>query len=122
MSANLIGFGCDLQQKLDAMGRKLRRARWAGYVAEELYRIARRLHVLSEQAHSGRATSAYIRTERRLLEQARTTVQELGFGIEVYRQPEPRGWPLYVVFPGDVPKGSGIEVYYEQGIAVPPRP
>jgi hypothetical protein len=116
-----IAFGCDLQQKLDAMDRKLRRARWAGYVAEELHRIAQRLHALSEQACSGRATSAYERAERRLLEQARTAVQELGFGIEVYRQPDP-GWPIVVVFPGDVPKASGIESYYEQGIAVPPRP
>ena len=122
MSANLIGWGCDLQQKLDAMDRKLRRARWAGYTADELYKIAQRLHALSERARSGRATSAYDRAERRLLEQARTAVQELGAGIQVYRQPDPRGWPLYVVFPGDVPKGSGIEACYEQGIAVPPQP
>jgi hypothetical protein len=27
-----------------------------------------------------------------------------------------------VVFPGDVPKGSGPEVAFEQGVAVPPRP
>lgn len=123
MSANdLIGFGCDLQQKLDAMDRKLRRARWAGYVAADLYRIAQRLQVLNERARSGRVTSAHKRVERRLLDQARTAVKELGFGIEVYRQPDPAGWPLYVVFSGDVKPGSGIEAYYEQGIAVPPRP
>lgn len=122
MSANLIGWGCDLQQKLDAMDRKLRRARWAGYVADDLYRIAQRLHALGERARTGRVGAAYERTERRLLEQARSAVQELGFGIRVYRQPDPVGWPLYVVFPGDVKPGSGIEVYYEQGIAVPPRP
>ena len=121
MSTNLIGWGCDLQQKLDAMDRKLRRARWAGYTADELYKIAQRLHALSEQARSGRATSAYDRAERRLLEQARSAVHELGFGIEVYRQPDP-GWPIVVVFPGDVPKGSGPEAVFEQGVAVPPRP
>ncbi len=121
MSTNLIGWGCDLQEKLDAMDRKLRRARWAGYVAEELYRIARRLHALGKQARSDRVTSTHDRAERRLLEQARTAVQELGFGIEVYRQPDP-GWPIVVVFPGGVPNGSGPEAVFEQGVAVPPRP
>jgi len=122
VSANLIGFGADLQQKLDAMDRKLRRARWAGYVADELYGIAQRLHTLGVKARSRRVTSADDRAERELLEQARTAVQELGFGIDVYRQPDPVGWPLVVVFPGDVPKGSGPGAVYEQGVAVPPRP
>ena len=122
MSANLIGWGCDLQQKLDAMDSKLRRARWAGYVAEELHEIARRLHVLDERARSGCMTSTYDRAERRLLEQARTAVQELGFGIEVHRQPDPGGWPIVVVFPGEIPTGSGPEAVFEQGVAVPPRP
>ena len=121
MSASMIGFGCDLQQKLDAMSPKLRRARWAGYVAEELYGIAQRLHALRERARSGRGSSANDRAQRRLLEQAQVAVQELGFGIEVYRQPEP-GWPIVVVFPGDVPKGSGPEAVFEQGVAVPPLP
>lgn len=121
MSADLIGWGCDLQSKLSDMDPKLRRARWAGYVAEELYRIARRLHALSQQARSGRATSACVLAERRLVDQARTAVQELGFGIEVYRQPDP-GWPIVVVFPGGVPNGSGPEAVFEQGVAVPPRP
>lgn len=122
MSANLIGLGCDLQQKLDAMDRKLRRARWAGNVGEKLYRIARRLHALGKQARSDQVTSAYERTERRLLEQAETAVRELGLGIEIHRQPDPRGWPLYIVFPGEVPRGSEIQAYYEQGVAIPPRP
>jgi len=117
MSANLIGLGCDLQQKLDAMDRKLRRARWAGYVAGELYDIARRLHALDRTGRTGHGADA-----QDLLEQARSAVEELGFGIEVYRQPDPRGWPLVVVFPGDVPTGSGPEAVYEQGIAVPPKP
>jgi hypothetical protein len=122
MSANLIGWGCDLQQKLDLMRPKLRRARWAGYVAAELFTIAKRLHVLGERARCGRMTPAHERAERRLLEQARSAVQELGFGIEVYRQPDPVGWPMVVVFPGDVPRGSGPDAVFEQGIAVPPRP
>ena len=122
MSENLIGFGCDLQQKLDAMKPELRRARWAGYVAVELYGIAQRLQVLNEKARTGRPTSPDKRAGKRLLVQARSAVQELGAGIRVFRQSDPAGWPLYVVFPGDVPEGSGQEAYIEQGVAVPPRP
>ena len=122
VSANLIGFGADLQQKLDAMDGRSCRARWAGYVASELFGIAERLHPLSVKARSGRATSADDRAEKQLLEQGRIAVQELGFGISVYTQPDPWGWPIVVVFPGDVPKGSGPESVFEQGVAVPPRP
>ena len=88
MSANLIGFGADLQQKLDAMHHKQRCAPWAGYAADDLYRIAQRMHALSEQARSGETTSAHDRAERRLIERARVSVQTLGRGIEVYRQPD----------------------------------
>ncbi len=122
MSANLIGWGCDLQQKLDAMDRRLRRTRWAGYVAIELYGIAQGLQKVSEHVRADQATPRDHRRERNYMEQARRAVQELGFGIEVYRLPDPRGWPLYVVFPGDVPKGSGPEAVFEKGVAVPPRP
>ena len=121
MSANLIGFGCDLQQKLDAMHPKRRRTRWAGDIGVDLYQIAQNLHRLSVKAASGQSTSADDRRERRMMEQARGQAAKLGKGVEVYRQPHPRGWPLYVVFPGDVPKGSEVETCYEQGIAVPPR-
>ena len=118
MSANLIGWGCDLQQKLDAMDRKLVRARWAGYVADDLYRIAQRLHALNLQPRSGRMKPAHERAERHLLGEARTAVQELGFGIEVYRQPQPLS-SFVVLFPGNVPKGSGPEAVFEQGVWVP---
>ena len=122
MSANLIGWGCDLQQKLDAMDRKLRRARWAGYVAIELFGIAQALQKVSENVRADRGTPRDHRRERNYMEQARRAVQELGFGIEVHRQPDPRGWPIVVVFPGDLSKGSGPEAVFEQGVAVPPRP
>ena len=122
VSANLIGFGCDLQQKLDAMDSKLRRARWAGDVGSDLYRIAQRLHDLDTRARSGRAKPTDARTETRLLTQARAAVVKLGLGIEVHRQPDRRGWPFVVVFPGDAPKGSGPEAVFEQGVAVPPLP
>ena len=62
------------------------------------------------------------RKDRRLMQQAQEQADSLGRGIQVYRQGDPMGWPLYVVFPGDVDRGQGVESYYEQGIAVPPRP
>lgn len=122
MSANLIGFGADLQQKLDTMDPKLRKARWAGDVAVALYQIAQRLHRLSVKGGRGRSTRADDRAERKLMEEAQREVKKLGKGIEVVRNPDPRGWPMVVVFPGDVPKGSGPEAVFEQGVAVPPRP
>ena len=122
MSADLIGFGCDMQQKLDAMDSKLRRARWAGHVAIELYGIAQALQNVSENVHAGHATPRDHKRDRDYMNQARRAVQELGFGIEVHRQPDPRGWPIVVVFPGDVPHGSGPNSILEHGVAVPPRP
>lgn len=122
MSASLIGLGADLQQALDKMDRKLRRARWAGYVGVELYGISRRLHRLSENAAQYGTTIAAERREKELLEQARIAVQELGFGIQAYRQPHSFGWPIVVVFPGTVSTGSGPEAIFEHGVAVPWKP
>jgi len=125
VSANLISFGADLQQKLDAMDPKLRKARWTGDVAVALYRIAQRLDRLNQKtarSGTGRGSSAYDRAERKLMEQAQREVNRLGKGIVVLRNPDPRAWPMVIVFPGDVPKDSGLEVVFEQGVAVPPEP
>lgn len=122
MSAHLIGFGADLQQKLDAMDPKLRKARWAGDVAVALYRIAQRLHRLSADQSRLRSVAVLDRADRELMEQAQYEVNKLGVGIVVIRQPDPLGWPMVIVFPGDVPKGSGPEAAFEKGVAVPPRP
>lgn len=122
MSEHLIGFGCDLQQKLDTMQPKQRHLRWAGDVGFELYKIAQKLHRIDVKTREGKRTSADNRKERQLMEQARKQTAKLGKGIEIYLQPDPIGWPLYIVFPGDVPKDCGIEAYYEKGVAVPPRP
>ena len=122
MSEHLIGFGADLQQKLDAMHPKRRRTRWAGDIGIELYNIARKLQRLNENAFNYGTTPADERKEKRLMERARAVAAKLGEGVEVYHQPDSRRWPLYVVFPGDVPKGSGPETVFEQGVAVPPRP
>ena len=122
MSANLIGFGADLQQKLDAMDPKLRKARWAGDVGVAFFRIAQRLDGLGTKRTRRRSTAALDRTERELMKQAQREANKLGKGIQVVRNPDPRGWPMVIVFPGNVPKGSGPEAAFEQGVAVPPRP
>jgi hypothetical protein len=122
MSANLIGLGADLQQKLDAMDSKLRKAPWAGDVGDALYQIAQRLHSLNVNASRGRSTRADDRAERELMDQAQREVNKLDKGIIALRSSDPRGWRIVIVFPGDVPKGSGPEAALEQGVAVPPRP
>lgn len=121
MSAHLIGLGCDLQQELDAMDSKLRKARWAGDVGVALYQIAQRLNGLGKRTRS-RRNAAIDLTERELMELAQREVNKLGKGIVAVRNLDPRTWPLVIVFPGAVPKDSGPEVVLEQGIAVPPRP
>lgn len=39
-------------------------------------------------------------------------------GLVAYHQTDPRGAPLYVLRPGDVPEGRHAESYYSRGIAV----
>ena len=123
MSANdLIGLGADLQAKLETMDRHLRRARWSGDIGVELYNIARKLHRLNENAFNYGSTPADERLQKRLVERARSVATKLGDGVTVYHQPDPRRWPLYIVFPGDIPEGSGPEAVYQQGVAVPFEP
>ena len=123
MSANLIALGADLQQKLDAMDPKSRKARWAGDIGVAVFRIAQQLDSLNKKRLGRRdIPTAFDRTERDLMKQAQREVEKLGTGILAVPNPDPRAWPLVVVFPGDVPKGSGPEAVFEQGIAVPPRP
>lgn len=38
--------------------------------------------------------------------------------LMVYHQTDPRGAPLYVLRPGDIPEGEKAESYYNRGIAV----
>ena len=38
--------------------------------------------------------------------------------ISAYVQGDPRGVALYILRPGDVPKGGDVETYYSRGLAV----
>ncbi len=92
MSSNLIGLGADLQQKLDAMAPKDRQARWAGDVGVALFGISRKLHTLGMKIEaSGTVTAADKRREQGLMKEAKQHVAALGKGVEVHRQPYPRG-------------------------------
>jgi len=86
-----------------------------------LYRIAQQLDRLNEKKAGRKNTAALDRAERELIEQAQREVNKLGKGIIAVRNPDPRGWPMVIVFPDDVPKGSGPEGVFEHGVAVPPR-
>jgi hypothetical protein len=39
-------------------------------------------------------------------------------GLSVYLQGDPRGAPIYIIRPGDVPAGENVESYYSRGLAV----
>lgn len=44
-------------------------------------------------------------------------------GATAYIQGDPRGWPLYLFFPGDLKPGESPDGYYNmRGTAVPPMP
>lgn len=122
MSANLIGLGADLQQKLDAMDARLRRARWAGAVGVALYEVAVELRRLRARRINRRSRAARRRAESRLLDRAQREADKLGDGVAVLRTPDPLGWPIVVVFPQDVPEDAGPETAFEQGVAIPPEP
>lgn len=38
--------------------------------------------------------------------------------LQAYIQGDPRGAPLYILRPGDVPEGEDVNAYYSRGIAV----
>lgn len=41
-------------------------------------------------------------------------------GAEAYIQSDPRGWPVYLLFPGDLQEGQSADSCYTNGVAVPP--
>lgn len=41
-------------------------------------------------------------------------------GMVAYHQGDPRGCALYIIRPGDVPRGGDVNAYYNNGLAVVP--
>lgn len=96
---------------------------------EELNSISRRLHRLDENSCNGysdfqgnwneEAEKKAEKRELRLEKRAETIASQ--WGAKIYRQGDPRGWSLYIVFPGDIPQGEDVGAYYNRGVGVPVR-
>lgn len=56
--------------------------------------IARALHRLDEAECNGELTSRQEARQRNLEQEARDTLARMG--LHVYRQGDPRGWPIYI--------------------------
>ena len=87
--------------------------------AGKLQSIARQLHRLDELAcNKGElAPNGELRLLR--LENSATMVVQR-YGLQVYHQTDPRGWPLYLFDPTML-NGHNIEEVYLQGLAICPR-
>lgn len=122
-ASSLIEFGADLQKRLDAMPKRSRRCPYAGVYAGDLFKIAKALHALDEHDCNHGLTPSQETREAKLEAQAQEIAGQLGKGVIAYRQGDPRGWPLYIIFPGDIPKREGMAAHncYSNGVGVPPR-
>lgn len=53
------------------------------------------------------------------LKRLRILMAKYGYiGLSFYVQTDPRGAALYILRPGDVPKGEDADAYYSRGVAV----
>lgn len=84
-----------------------------------LLSVSTALHRLSEAACMRELTARDLARRKRLLK----TAHDIGVGMwgaqTVFHQRDPRGWPLYVIFPGDIPDGGSVEDHYHNGVAIP---
>mgnify|MGYP001567043841 CR=1 FL=1 len=89
--------------------------------AQQLQSIARSLHWLDEVGCNIGLTPRQEMRETRLETQAASIAE--GRALAMYRQRDPRGWPLYLYDPKDARlERYGIDVQYDEvGIGVCPR-
>jgi hypothetical protein len=89
---------------------------------ETLQSISRKLHRIDEDDCSNdygeQEQERRTKRERKLEAEAAAIVEQ--YGAVIYHQSDPRGWPLYILFPGTVPSGERAEAYYNRGVSVPP--
>jgi hypothetical protein len=112
--AEIAEFSTALYRKTDLS--------WTVWPAvRELPPLARSLrHIFERQCNGFTDEAAEKRAARReelLTAQARELAKQVG--AELYVQGDPRGCPLYLIFPGDVPAGEDVGAYYNRGVAVP---
>jgi len=84
-----------------------------------LQKIARRLHHLDENACNYGLQEREEKEETRLESRAVAIAQ--GYGLKVYRQGDPRGWPLYLYDPDKISEDKIESVYWPQAQGVCPR-
>ena len=84
-----------------------------------LLSVSTSLHRLREAACLRELTPR----ERVRIKRLEKTAHEIAVGLwgaqTVFHQPDPRGCPMYVIFPGDVPAGEPVEDHYHSGVAIP---
>lgn len=69
--------------------------------------------------HDGRKTRRSIPDlERSALNRAWKIIDSAVKGLQLYHQTDPRGCSLYLIRPGDIPEGKGMDCYYTNGIAI----
>ncbi len=78
------------------------------------------MHRLDEYHCNYEENDSTRRAEASALKKAEVYARILG--AEVFHQGDPRGWPLYLIFKGDLQAGQDVHAVYNQvGVAVPPN-
>jgi hypothetical protein len=68
--------------------------------------------------------NSYSRTRQRVPDREKSALRRVAAimarypELSVYHQGDPRGAPLYILRPGDIPAGQAAESYYSRGVAV----
>ena len=115
----------------------LARAGFSAQEAQQLARASATLHTWAEHecngaiqrdeetgvpywhsTHDGRRLSRTSDRERGALATAQRIAE--AHGMSAYHQGDPRGCCLWIIRPGDVPRGGEADAYYSRGLAVVP--
>lgn len=73
---------------------------------------------LTYYAREGRRFGRCADLERGAEKRLKKIMEPAPFGLGYYLQTDPRGAALYILRPGDIPKGERAESYYSRGICV----
>lgn len=84
----------------------------------QLCNVGRKIHTYDEHDCNVGLTARERKQQDKLMFRARVIAREIG-AIECYRQSDPRGWSLYLIFSGDIPQGASIDSCYSNGVGVP---
>ena len=101
----------------DALSRKAG-SKYELLAALRLNEVACSLHRLDESACNYELTPRQASRRTNLAREAVKIIKAMG--ATAYIQSDPRGWPIYAMFKGDVPKGLDVDSCYPNGVGVPP--